>query len=705
MALLVENTCMTLRELDIKPAYDSGAEGSDPLREFLEPCLENSTSYDRLSGYFSSRVLAMAARGLGEFLASDGIMRLVMSSQVTPSDFENLQRVYATGESFDDLFNGYEFDSGAITDLIEKNHFEAMCWLLAQKRLEIKIVIHRDEGERIYTPIFHTKIGIFTDSNNDKVSFSGSVNETVAGWSGNIEEFKVFKSWEDATKSYVELDTQTFYRYWENEAGDSFETINLPDALKRNLVTQAPPDMPDIRSEAKKLSKSVKLSSLRNYQKDAINSWIQSDMSGILEMATGTGKTKTAKGCIEAVIKKGSACILVTAPYEHIAKQWTNELSDLANTVLILASGSNKWEQQVRSSLTSKNLQRINNLIVIAVQNTAASQKFIDLLKEASCSFDQTLIIGDEVHRLGAPSLKKAMQDYYKFRLGLSATPHRYFDEVGSEEILKYFGDSVYSFPTSDALKWRDPITGARALSPYKYFPIFVSLNDRELEEYDKLSIAIGKASGSKSDSDQESVYEQLLFKRASIIKTAEEKVPALEKILQPIAESLQYCLLYCHDFEQLLSVANLLEELGVSYEKITGEESNKADVKYGGLSERDWILQNFSKGTTKILLAIKCLDEGVDIPAARVGFILASSGNPREFIQRRGRMLRPSPNKEFASVYDFVVAPSLHGTDHRKAEQVIFRKELARIDEFAGDAMNTDDVKILTGELLAKSN
>ncbi len=696
---------MTLRELHIEPAYDSGLEGADPLREFLEPCLENSVSYDRLSGYFSSRILAMAARGLGEFLASDGIMRLVMSSQVTPSDFEGLQRVFANGESFDDLFSECEFDSRSITDLIERNHFEAMCWLLAQGRLEIKIVIHRDEGTRSNTPIFHTKIGIFTDSNNDKVSFSGSVNETVAGWSGNIEEFKVFKSWEEATKSYVESDTRTFYRYWENEAGEPFETINLPDALKRNLVTQAPPDMPDIRSKTKSWRKVAKSVSLRNYQKDAIRSWMESDMRGILEMATGTGKTKTAKGCIEAVLKKGSTCILVTAPYEHIAKQWTNELSDLAETILILASGSSKWDKKVRNALTKKNLQRTTNLVVVAVQNTAASQKFIDLLKEASSSFDQTLIIGDEVHRLGAPSLKRVMQDYYEFRLGLSATPHRYFDDAGSEAIALYFGGSVYSFPTADALEWRDPKTGARALSPYEYFPTFVSLNDSELEEYDKLSKAIAKARGDGSDDEQQSVLEQLLFKRAAIVKTAEEKVPALEKILRPMAESLEYCLLYCHDFVQLLSVAELLEKLGVPYEKITGEESTGAEAKFNGLSERDWILQNFSKGTTKVLLAIKCLDEGVDIPAARVGFILASSGNSREFIQRRGRMLRPSPNKEFAIIYDFVVAPSLDGTDYQKAEQAIFRKELTRIDEFAEDAMNTDDVKILTGQLLAKFN
>ena len=167
----------------------------------------------------------------------------------------------------------------------------------------------------------------------------------------------------------------------------------------------------------------------------------------------------------------------------------------------------------------------------------------------------------------------------------------------------------------------------------------------------------------------------------------------------------LQRSLIYCHDMEQLMSVGALLKRLGVTYQKITGEESNHVESKYDGKSERDWILNQFETGRTRILLAIKCLDEGVDIPAARTGIILASSGNPREFIQRRGRLLRPSPDKEYAAIYDFVVTPPLDGKSKTKSASwiAIFKKELERIQEISSDALNRDEVRTKIAKLLLR--
>ena len=697
---------MSLRDLTLRKTYDSGEDGVNPVQDFLEPCLSNSVQYDRLSGYFSSRVLALAAQGLGEFLASNGRMRLAMSSQLNPSDFEKLQIAMESRETYDYLFEGVDMNGDAIANILERNHFEAMCWLLAHGRLEIRIVVHTDEDELpagAYVPIFHTKIGIFSDEEDARVSFSGSVNETVAGWTGNIEEFKVFKSWDETTTEFVEADQKTFNKYWENRAGKSFETIELPEALKRRLISQSPVDMPELPTKAPKRVKKTESVKFRDYQLVAIDAWVDAGMRGILEMATGTGKTKTARGCIERVLSSGPTCVVVTAPFEHIAKQWVKELAHLSP---ILASGSHDWRADLRESHSSRKLGRkgSENLVVVAVQNTAASATFSDLLAEVAPSFSNVLIVGDEVHGLGATSFQDAMQPIYQYRLGLSATPERYFDEVGTQALLDFFGHTVFTFSTKAAMEWEDPETGTRALSPYKYFPIFVTLEDAELDEYLKISERIAKLSGN-NDPLRQSLRESLLFQRAAIVKTASQKVPAFEELITPMVADLKHSLIYCHDKDQLTSVGAVLKRLGVTYQKITGEETTYNESKYHDKSERDWILSQFETGKTRTLLAIKCLDEGVDIPAARTGIILASSGNPREFIQRRGRLLRPSPDKEYALIYDFVVTPPLDKLAKTKSASwiAIFKKELERIEEISSDALNRDEVRTIIANLLLR--
>jgi superfamily II DNA or RNA helicase len=693
-----------LRELDLRDTYDSGEVGIDPISEFLEPCLAASVMYDRLSGYFSSRVIALAAQGLAKFMASNGHFRLIMSSQLNPSDFERLSQALDEGESYDHLFEDVDWSSASAADLIERQHFEAMCWLLSEGRLEIKVVIHTDEleGRAKHAPIFHQKVGIFRDAAGDRISFSGSINETVAGWTGNIEEFKVFKSWVPGTRAFVEHDETKFERYWKLKQDGLFRSIDLPRAFKEKMISQAPADMPSLPrriSARRQVGQEIRY---RDYQLRAIRAWSDAGMRGILEMATGTGKTKTARGCIELARKAGPSLALVTAPYEHIAKQWMQELVDWRP---ILVSGAHEWREEIRSAINKRKLGRIEHLLVVAVQHTASRPQFIKLIEEASTAFEKHLFVGDEVHGLGARAFQAAMVEVCNLRLGLSATPERYFDDEGSKAITSYFGGTVFSFPTSEAMRWRDPITGERALSPYKYFPIPVSLEDDEFETYKQLSSRLRKLMASDQSPDIQDLREKLLFERAAVVKMARQKVPALSAELSRREHAPVHALIYCHEMEQLTEVAEELMRLGIVYQKITGEESNVPEAKYDGLSERDWILKHFGLGVTKVLLAIKCLDEGVDIPAARTGFILASSGNPREFIQRRGRLLRPSPNKDFAEVYDFIVVPPRTGigADDAADWRGIIAREIRRIEEIASDALNFDDVKTTLAMIYAE--
>lgn len=690
-----------LKELEIKATYDSGEVGVDPVAEFLEPCLAASVKYDRLSGYFSSKVIALAAQGLTKFLASNGHFRLVMSSQLSPSDFKLLNVAIEEGQSYDHLFQNVDWTSSSAADLVERQHFEAMCWLLAKGRLEIKVVVHIDEleGRAGHVPIFHQKVGIFTDADGDRISFSGSVNETVAGWTGNIEEFKVFKSWNPGTSDFVVQDEVKFERYWNLEHDGAFRSIDLPHALREKMITQAPEDMPRMPRGLPPRKQEKTVIRFRDYQLRAIQSWVDAGMRGILEMATGTGKTKTARGCIERVRSLGPSLTLVTAPYEHIAKQWMQELSDWHP---IIVSGAHQWREDFRSAINKRRLERIEHLVIVAVQHTASRPEFLSLVEEAAKEFDRKLFVGDEVHGLGARAFQAAMVEVCSLRLGLSATPERYFDEDGTEKLTTYFAGTVFSFPTAEAMKWRDPETGEPALSPYKYFPIQVSLDEDEFEKYRQLSIQLRRLMAGDGNLEFQDLREKLLFERAAVVKMARQKVPALLSELEGRKEPLDHALIYCHEMEQLEEVAEGLMRLDVVFQKITGEESNVPEARYDRLSERDWILKHFGLGATKVLLAIKCLDEGVDVPAARFGYILASSGNPREFIQRRGRLLRPSPNKEFAEVYDFIVVPPPGRLlrDDASEWRTIFAREIRRIEEIATDAMNFDDVKTAMAKL-----
>ncbi len=624
-------------------------------------------------------------------------MRLITSAHLQPADVRALRNCDAPGEieKLTSLFSEALRDSIALEEEILRDHFLAMCWLLAEGRLEIRIVLPLDP-QGAGSGLFHSKFGIFTDRDQNQISFSGSVNETASGWAANFEEFKVFRSWLPDQKKFVESDIQTFDRYWSLGEHKSFKTISLPEAITKELIELAPEETPRLPS-FKIAQQPQKIVKLRSYQDAAVGKWFESGCRGILEMATGTGKTKTATECIRRVSSGKRLVTVVTAPFEHIADQWVEDLTEFAP---IKASGSTKWRESLSSELTELRLHRTDHVVVVAVQNTAASDQFIELLSSVNSptSGIHTLLVGDEVHGLGAPSLQKALFSFAEFRLGLSATPARYFDESGTDKLIDYFGGTVYEFTTSAALAWRDPLTGTPALTPYEYHPIFVSLDAEEAQEYAELSQQIMNFQEENLEKQKlDPRLEMLLFKRSRIVKNANAKVPRLVKALNSGEIEATDCLIYCAEFAQLETVAIALRNAGVKYQKITGDESTKAEARFGGISERNWILQNFAEGLSQSLLAIKCLDEGVDIPTAKNGVILASSGNSREFIQRRGRLLRLAPGKTIAKIFDFIVAPPLTNfanSQTRQQELKIFKKELIRIDEFTRDASNSAQIQ-----------
>ncbi len=691
------------RDLKLEDAYDSGSSGSNVLRDFYVPVMSEAIRYDRLTGYFSSTILALAARGVAGLVRNGGRMRLVSSPQFTEEDIDVLSSNPTEIEIdnlISDRFQHLVSDVDGLADYIAQDHLRAFAWMLKQGYLEVKILVPRDFDGR--AGIFHSKVGILTDSDGNKLSFSGSVNETAAAWKHNIEEFKVFRSWESEGSKWVRHDQGQFERYWEPSADMPYISRPLPDKIRESLVAVAPDDLEslDLTEPLDTSPVSTGPPPLRDYQNEAVTAWMSAGMQGILEMATGTGKTRTALECISRFQSgSGRSLTVVTAPFQHIATQWRQILADM-DPVCSFDSGN--WKSNFRNSLSELKTFQRDHLVWVAVQNTASSQEFLDLLASAEKTVGNKLLVGDEAHGLGARVFSKALSPLYSARLGLTATPSRWFDEVGSKSLQDFFHGTVYEFSLSKALNWIDPHTGQTPLAPYNYHPEFIDLTDEELEEFASLTQQIvAEAARSQHDEPSERL-ELLLFKRAALVKTAEYKIPAFESLVHSLPD-MQGTLIYCHNEEQMSEVISIVAKTRYRYRRFTGAEGTSPRPEFQGLSEREWILESFNQGEIDVLVAMKCLDEGVDVPSAKRGIILASSGNPREFIQRRGRLLRRFPGKEKAEIHDLVVIPKFGkgiAIDASNSARAIIAKELERIEEFSQDALNSE---IINAKVLAK--
>jgi len=683
---------MSFPELNLESTYESGLSGTDVVAAFYVPVLEKSYRYDRVAGYFSSRVFATAAKGIAGFVRNGGKMRLVTSHAFTPNDVGTFQNHFdlenlssALIEEFVASFN----QLGNLQDTIALNHVAAMCWMLREGNLEIKVVIPDSADLSALSPQdidkFHPKFGVFYDNEGYSIAFSGSVNETEGAWKRNIENFDVYQSWIPGREDYINPKKSQFEKYWSNGLTGKWKTIDLPDAVKNKIVQEyAPIDFPeDLEQESRSESRP-----LRSYQEAALSAWVGAGMVGILEMATGTGKTRTAKACLGAALSKGSLLSIVVVPYQHIGEQWMKELNEF-NPIYITGN----WRQVFTEACLDVTMGRRDSLTVIVVKNTAGKSEFVEIVNESSKEFDNVLLIGDEVHWLGAVAFQPALISSANLRLGLSATPRRYFDESGTDILLRYFNQTVYELTLRQALELRDE-QGNGILCPYDYNPIIVGLNSDEQDLYREFTKKIMKLKGLDSTADLEAQIQNMYIQRSNIAKSAESKVPALRELLSSFDRKITQTLIYCADFNQLREAAIVLNELGIQAQQITGEEDASASKHFNFISEREHIIQNFAKGNLDVLLAIQCLDEGVDIPSAQIGIILASSGNEKEFIQRRGRLMRPFEGKTKAEIYDFCVLPENPGDP--LADLGVVEVELRRIETFAEDAQNADQVKSL---------
>ena len=680
---------MGLKDLNLKLSYDSDCD--DILNDFYIPVLSNSIEYKRSVGFFSSKSLAVAAEGISNFIKNGGSMQLICGTKLKEKDLDIIGKAHENPGKIIEDFLLEELEN--IEEGFVKDHVKALGWMVANGKLDIKLaLILDDEGRPLgeFKGILHQKIGILKDEENNIISFSGSNNETAAGWVNNIEEFKVFRSFKEYENEYQKSDLKKFNDLW-NGKSNRIKTIDIPSAIKRKLIKIAPEHIGDLDLNKEFENNKKRRIKLWDYQKKAIQNWRENDKKGILEMATGTGKTFTALGCLSKEFESNEKLLIViTCPYQHLVQQWKKSVDKFGinfDEMLIADSSNSSWKKNLIDYLLDMSLDDKNYVLVITTHTTFSSDKFIQIIKEYTDNFP-IFLIADEVHGLGAEISTKGLINKYIYRIGLSATPKRWFDELGTETIYDFFDKVVYEFSLEKAVTTINEATGETYLTPYKYLPHFISLETGELEEYIKKTKAIATKFYSSKDSSKKEILQSLLFSRSNIIKNANQKYQLLTEILEDMAK-IDSLIIYCSP-QQIDKVMGIIKEKRISGHRFTMAEGTNAEKRYKGSSEREYILEKFSDGDYKILVAMKCLDEGVDVPAAKAAIFMSSSGNPREYIQRIGRVIRRFPGKNKALIYDMVVKPNMKvDPELKEIEKKIFEKEFDRYEEIANVAIN----------------
>ena len=658
-------------ELEIKSSYDS--DDDDILNDFYNPVLANSVEYRRIAGFFTSSALAVAARGIKGLLKNDGKMKLIAGAVLKKEDTEAIRKGIQKPEEV--IKRAAINDLDSIEDEFVRDHIMALGWLIAKQKLEIRIAIVEDkngstlDAESILrNGIFHQKVGIFTDVDGRRISFSGSVNETAKAWTENIEEFKVFREWVEAEREHFLSDEKKFNKYW-NGKSQRVKIIEAPKAIKEKLIQMAPEDISTLNLYRKpRVQKKVEL---RDYQLQCIDNWIAHDYKGFFEMATGTGKTYTALGCLNRLLKeRGKLATVITCPFGHLVEQWIDDLKDFELNGVKAYGSYNQWKDSIADAILDYNNGYSNAVIILTTHDTFFSEKFIKIVQMID---DEILLIADEVHGLGSPERRYGLIASYVFRIGLSATPTRWFDDEGTQVLRDFFGDTVFEFPLNKAIE-------RGYLTPYEYHPHFISLASEELEQYQRETKKIAREYA-KNKGEESKWLELLSIIRQKIVVNAVEKYRVFGDILNT-QKDLPLCLVYCSP-EQINYVQEILNGKGIINHRFTARES---------IAERKELLKGFSERAYDVLVAMNCLDEGVDVPATHTAIIMASSGNHRQYIQRRGRILRKYPRKDKAIIHDFVIIANISeetDPDLYQLERKIMRKELKRYEEFAKSSMN----------------
>ncbi len=651
---------MGFRDLDIKKSYISCGE-ENIAKSFLVPTLKQARLYQRSVGFFSSSVFEPIIDGIVALARNDGRIQLVASPQLSEEDVNAINLGYQKRE--DIITNAFSRDFISGIDALDDAKLKLLATLIAKGTLDIKIAVTETAG------IYHDKLGILEDAVGDVVVFYGSANASLNGYQNNYEKIRVAKSWVDAENESIQDEQEEFRALWEG-TNPFVKVYDYKESAKANILQIL------AGRQAEGEGKPNDPIALRDYQQEAIAAWVANDYHGFYVMATGTGKTWTAIYSAKKLLETKAAMLVICAPYKHLIRQWAEDVEKVfPESKLIMVSSENPtWEQQLTQEIIRKRYNPGNQIIVIS---TIASFQMERFMKTILKSDDEKLLIVDEAHRFTdrPESLKKVFQ----YMLGLSATPFSGSSAQRGLELMSFFGGQVFNLPIEVALE-------RGFLVPYNYYPIYVySTGDEEnqfiyhtrrLTACYKNNVCINPEQAAKSHRN-----------RLRVISMAEEKQTRIDEILANVAEK-DHFVVYCGDgklfddrgeeLRHIQQVKRVLTAHGFKSSQFTASEN---------MADRMELVDAFNKGEISALAAIRCLDEGINIPSIKSALILSSNDDYREFVQRRGRILRKYGGKEYANIYDVVVLPS---TDLQGWAKI----ELRRFLEYARLALNWNELE-----------
>lgn len=715
---------------------------------FFSDCLCNATRFDLKLGFFSTSAINVLSDGFAAFLYNGGRMRLIINDVLSQQDKDILNKA---GDSSTIIPAISLNDIAKLKETLSergRHFFDCIAWLIRNNRIEIKIVTPKDSNG-----ISHTKCGLFADATN-KVAFDGSCNFSRTALIENVESITAFCDWDSPSDKFRIEDVEGDFMRTFNGEDNSVEyldasdirtsiTATFPDKniknlleeeadmLQNGIISDYPISIKRALSRAKeKIVKTIQavesnriktveenknprfpyLSGPRKYQITAFENWKNNNQKGLFAMATGTGKTLTALNCLLQIYNKSKyykAIILV--PTITLVEQWERECKKFNfNNIIKVCSKYPQWKSEIdRIKLKETINSDIASYIIISTYASFVRDNIFPILN--SFPKKRVLFIADEAHNMGSGRILDKIEGIpYLRRIGLSATPERQYEEEVNQQIFDFFGSSekfTFEYSMQEAIN-------NGFLCRYYYYPHIVRLTDEEMSEYMEISKKLARIynPNKKNFRKGDDILKILLLKRKRIIHKAINKIVAFQQIIsERYAEkgNLKYTLVYVPEGNMVddnySDIYDTIDTIGDDeetnhiidyYTNIVREITPTTTVKKftSDSKERDEILSEYEKGNLEVLTSMKCLDEGVDVPRSELAIFCASTGNPRQFIQRRGRILRTHKDKKYAYVHDLVVVPEVNSaSESYQMERNLLESELKRVRDFALMSENTD--------------
>lgn len=714
-----------LSDVHFKHSYTSGY---DEPKDFFTEALIESCNFDLGLGFFSSSGIRSLSYGFALFIANGGKMRVVMNHILSKEDKEVIEN--GQKHLIEDFEDNILCDIKKLIETLSKEDeqfFRCLSYLISVDRIKFLATISTKGG------LGHDKYGIFKDEKGNKVAFIGSANFSQSALELNGETITVFTSPNDDNR-IAEYQT-LFDQSWEN---DTPHLIHIPIEHVKTFIREKFPEAPltNLIEEGINLRESIGMDNdvlpkyykpiskrildkielkeqeprfpfpeERKIQIDAYNAWIGNGKKGMFAMATGSGKTVTALNCIRKQYKEnGYYKAIIVVPTQALAIQWEHEAKSFNFQNIVSTHSDKDWKDVLSRYITRSLLDSTKSIILITTYATFNRNDIQSFLKKVRGA-ETFIYVADEAHNIGSQNSLKHLPEMINWRIGLSATPERIYDDLGTEKLYEFFDSKppkyTYRYTMKQAIE-------EGILCHYDYYPIFIELTSSEMEEYERISDQLRKYIDADTGKYKPNA-ERLLLKRKRIIHKAENKKIAISDLLEELKQKqkLDYTFVFVpegyepdysindsynidqDDIHIIDEYAQMFKEHGYSYHKYIS-----------GLDDAPSILQNFADGDIQILLSMKCLDEGVDIPRAEHAIFCSSTGNPRQFVQRRGRVLRKCKGKEKARIWDLIVTPPNILDESNKIERNLFFNEVKRIVNFA--ALADNQIDILYGNLLA---